>query len=135
MTISSDYLSQAELAFAAYADLTGPVSGHKVALEAAGMTSSQANLFLSTYTALSQYNASNGLSATVFADASGNKYLAIRGTDDGYDLATDVIDIKAEAGISPIAGLDPQVGPAISVLIPDRQCKVAANNNRLRITA
>ena len=94
MTVASNYLFQAELALAAYADLTGPVSRYKVALEAVGMASSQANLFLSTYTVLTQYShPTNGLSATVFADAGGNKYLAIRGTDDGYDLASGVINI------------------------------------------
>ena len=58
------------------------------------MSIDQASRFALNWRVITQYNhPTNGLSATVFADASGNKYLAIRGTDDGYDLATDAIDI------------------------------------------
>ncbi|MDY0014279.1 MAG: hypothetical protein RBS40_15500 [Rhodocyclaceae bacterium] len=90
MAIVSDYLSQAELALAAYADLTGPASGYKTALEAVGVASPQADALLSNYTVVEQYTDSTGLSATVFEDGGGKKYLAIRGTEpEANDLITD----------------------------------------------
>lgn len=97
MTTSAlDIEKESELALAAYADLYFqiPSDTYINRLEAAGFANDQATNFASIYTVVTQYNdPSNGLSATVFADASGNKYLAIRGTDDGYDLLTDAIDV------------------------------------------
>jgi len=97
MSNATDYAKQAELALASYSQLAANISETQYlsALRDSGrgMSAKQAEAFSSTYTVLTQYNTSNGLSATVFADAVGNKYLAIRGTEDGYDLATDAIDI------------------------------------------
>jgi len=62
------------------------------------MALKQAQHFASTYTVVDQYNnPSIGLSATVFADAYGNKHLAIRGTEPASptDLLTGAIDIYA----------------------------------------
>lgn len=57
------------------------------------MSLRQAQNFAATYVVAAQYNDADGLSATVFADAGGNTYLAIRGTDGASDVITDVIDI------------------------------------------
>ncbi len=68
------------------------------------MASSQADLFLSTYTVKEQYNDdSTGLSATVFADASGKKYLAIRGTEpSALDLTADgLLALGLPASLNP----------------------------------
>lgn len=106
MTAIADYLNEAELALAAYAALPLDSSGSDIerALRLAGMSTAQATRFANTYTVATQYNAGNGLSATVFTDAGGNKYLAIRGTDDGYDLATDAFNI----GLLGSTSLQPQ---------------------------
>ncbi|KAB2310384.1 lipase family protein [Betaproteobacteria bacterium SCN2] len=91
--MDQEYFTQAELALAAYANLTTRVSS-KTALVDAGMSDAQAVYFSSTYTVAAQYkDDANGLSATVFSDAAGNTYLAIRGTNDGLDLLTDIVDI------------------------------------------
>jgi pimeloyl-ACP methyl ester carboxylesterase len=97
MTTTTDLLKQAELALAAYSNLApGAPDVLKLVDGGRGLSTPQAQQFAGSvtgYTVVTQYNTSNGLSATVFADAGGNKYLAIRGTEDGYDLATDAIDI------------------------------------------
>lgn len=99
MNTAADYFSQSQLALAAYADLSGPVSTYPAALRAAGMSALQANQFVSSWEVITQYNvSSSGLSATVFQQKingtpTGQKYLTIRGTDDGVDIATDLIDI------------------------------------------
>ncbi|MDP1757024.1 MAG: hypothetical protein Q8L38_06225, partial [Pseudohongiella sp.] len=56
-----------------------------------GMSVSQAEQFSATYRVAAQYtDAGTGLSATVFQDSAGKKYLAIRGTQaSGTDLAAD----------------------------------------------
>ena len=113
MTIANDYARQAELALAAYADLAnGPTE--VLALVDAGMSDAQAQHFAESWRVIAQYNhmsepypvydefgqltgystTSNGLSATVFEDISTQRrYLAIRGTDDLYDVATDLVSI------------------------------------------
>lgn len=54
----------------------------------------QADQFVDLFSVLDQYsNPINGLSATVFSGADGQKYLAIRGTDDFLDLVTDAVHI------------------------------------------
>jgi pimeloyl-ACP methyl ester carboxylesterase len=55
------------------------------------MSTSQAEQFAATYTVAAQYtDPVSGVSATVFADAAGNRYLAIRGTEPtGSDLTAD----------------------------------------------
>lgn len=90
----SDFVTQAELALAAYASLNIGAPNTTL-LEEAGMAVDQAALFAATYSVAAQYtDPATGLSATVFADATGNTYLAIRGTEITLqDLLTDVIDI------------------------------------------
>jgi len=110
----NEYYVQAELAQAAYATLsTGEPSQSE--LLKVGMTFSQAENFASQWRVVAQYNhsetiewidelgithevvTSNGLSATVFENVDGQRYLAARGTEitDLNDIATDVIDIGA----------------------------------------
>lgn len=92
MNTITEYFKQSELALASYANLAIGVPG-KVELIDKGMSDAQATLFAATYSVAAQYIDATGLSATVFADAAGNRYLAIRGTDDVKDLATDIVDI------------------------------------------
>lgn len=120
MTTSEELLTQASLALASYAVLPSSLteSGYIDALRSGDMTLAQATAFAATYSVVTQYNhseelplyddggnltgyttLSNGLSVTVFEklDAAGmptgEKYLAIRGTNDGTDIATDIVDI------------------------------------------
>lgn len=89
---------QAELALAAYASL---VKGEpdKDALKKAGLSDLQADQFRKQYTVIDQFNDASGLSVTVFEDkTSHTRYLAIRGTDDLYDLATDAINVAILGG-------------------------------------
>lgn len=101
MTTIVEQARQAELALAAYASL---VSGDidKKALTDAGISKLQADQFIKQYTVVAQYNATGaaaGLSATVFEDKTTHiRYLAIRGTDDIYDLATDLVDVALLGG-------------------------------------
>ena len=103
----------ANLALAAYADFENgdPAIAR---LTDVGFSESQAKKFADKFTIVAQYTHtetievideitgevtgtvenSNGISATVFEDKeTGQKYLAIRGTDDLEDLITDVVDI------------------------------------------
>lgn len=113
------YFQQAELALAAYSDLNGQMTleAYKVALQqdGNGMTLTQAENFASQWRVVDQYDGMveetyfdefgqehkilnpTGLSATVFENVDGQRYLAIRGTQpsDLNDLITDVIDIGA----------------------------------------
>ncbi|ODU05319.1 MAG: hypothetical protein ABS89_02025 [Thiobacillus sp. SCN 63-1177] len=59
------------------------------------MSTSQATAFVTKWSVVDQYtDPLTGLSATVFQEIStGKRYLAIRGTEDGNDLITDVVDI------------------------------------------
>ena len=58
------------------------------------MSSSQAQRFAETYAVVDFYNSpESGLQAAVFSNASGKKYLAIRGTESPADFLTDAIDI------------------------------------------
>ncbi len=93
MNTISDNFRQAELALAAYASLSiGEPEPED--LKTAGMTAAQAAAFAATYSVVAQYNdPATDLSATVFADTNGAKYLAIRGTDSGIDLVTDIVSI------------------------------------------
>lgn len=86
MSTLNDYFQQAELALAAYAiNLTAGVP-RKGALTDAGMSDAQATQFAATYTVVAQYSDATGVSATVFADATGHTYLAIRGESRGQVL-------------------------------------------------
>ena len=80
---------QAELALAAYATLTtAALSSQGLALGEAGMSARQAEEFARRYpTVVTQFNdTATSFSATVFADASGNLTLAIRGTLEAGDF-------------------------------------------------
>lgn len=110
MSAIQDYFSQAQLALAAYANLQGG-NPNTVALQDGGMSLLQANRFASEWTVVTQFKhsethtyvdetgstivttSSNGLSATVFQDKSGKRYLAVRGTDDLNDVWTDITDV------------------------------------------
>jgi hypothetical protein len=99
MSNVSAYWDQGELSLAAYANLTKGMVGEafKVALTGGGqiLATDQANLFALTYDVVAVHTDSNGLSATVFGrkDGTGEKCLAIRGTNDLDDLLTDLVDI------------------------------------------
>jgi len=107
------YFEQAELALAAYGTFNngGPEQDQLTDID---FSDRQADEFIKKYSVVAQYTHtetievideitgevtgtvenSNGLSVTVFEDkATGQKYLAIRGTDDLEDLITDVVDI------------------------------------------
>ncbi|MBE0613463.1 MAG: hypothetical protein IH604_07350 [Burkholderiales bacterium] len=94
MPAISDYFKQAQLALAAYADLL-PGLANAAELQRAGFSFSQANQYLDNWRVVDQFRDSNsGLSATVFHEIStGRRYLAIRGTNDLLDLATDIISV------------------------------------------
>ena len=91
------YADQAELAFAAYSLLFGGISGDEFlgSLEGAGMSPPAAARFVERWRVLAQEGSGiSGLSVTVFEEtASGIRNLAIRGTDDGIDLVTDLVNI------------------------------------------
>ena len=112
----ADYLKQSELALAAYADLSPGIPVRDALVQGgSGMSFEQATRFSTQWTVVAQYNhtseqypvydevtgdllrydtTTNGLSVTVFQDnATGQKYLAIRGTDDMYDAATDLVSV------------------------------------------
>jgi len=92
-----DLFKYAELAQASYADLfSGSIDNTaQVALQdQSKMTLTQVATFANTYTVIDQYNdPSSGLSVTLFVAAGGQQTVAIRGTTDLLDLATDIIDI------------------------------------------
>lgn len=98
--MTSNNFKQAELALAAYSDLSKDMLlGQYIdALQDSGegLSESQAKEFASTYRVTDRYFDGTGLSATVFAnDATGETFLAIRGTEasDPKDLLTDLIHI------------------------------------------
>ena len=107
----SELKVQAELAFAAYANLsTGKPSQSE--LERAGMSATQAESFASRYRVVAQFTAPIGASATVFADAQGRRYLAIRGTEDLGDYIVDGILA---------AGFPSYINPQFIALLPQVQ--------------
>ena len=107
----SELKVQAELAFAAYANLsTGKPSQSE--LERAGMSATQAESFASRYRVVAQFTAPIGASATVFADAQGRRYLAIRGTEDLGDCIVDGILA---------AGFPSYINPQFIALLPQVQ--------------
>ena len=94
MSTITEYLTQSELALAAYANLGDGIPDTK-ALQDAGMAQKQAEEFASTYTVVAQFtDSATGLSATIFENIeTHSKHLAIRGTNDGLDVLTDYLDI------------------------------------------
>jgi len=83
-----DYFNQAELSFAAYADLErGTPDTQALQGESVGMSAIQAAQFASEWIVVDQYPDASGASATVFQEvATGNRYLAIRGTESPGDF-------------------------------------------------
>lgn len=85
-----NYFTQAELALAAYANLT-TIRPDETALIEAGMSAAQASAFALKWNVVDQYtDIATGVSATVFQAVSGGpKYLAIRGTEGVLDFVVD----------------------------------------------
>ena len=114
-SITEDY-KQAQLSMAAYGlNLLPGMSNanqtisYNLALEGAGFSQKQAEVFISKYSVVDQYtDSSTGLSATVFSDSGGKTYLAIRGSEnpfvDAADWLTNFLDIGAN-GIAINQGL------------------------------
>lgn len=94
MSLVSDLYIQAELALASYSNLTAGISDNPYidALKNGGdgMSDAQASDFASKWTVVDQFNSITGVSATIFQEnATGQKYLAIRGTQDPTDYLAD----------------------------------------------
>jgi hypothetical protein len=94
MPLSPDISTFANFSLAAYASLDSGEPDLK-ALTDAGFSSIQAEVFADTYRVVDIHTEPNGLSATVFEriDGTGERCLAIGGTDDLDDLLTDLVDI------------------------------------------
>ena len=111
-----EYSTYAEIALVAYTNLFTGIAGDEYdrALRSSGSAAPQAQHFASRWRVVDQYNHTsdpypvydetggvvgyqtntNGLSATVFEEVeTGKRCLAIRGTDDRYDLATDAVSV------------------------------------------
>jgi Ca2+-binding RTX toxin-like protein len=107
-TTITNYFEQAQLSLAAYAlglqqgmsGGTDPNSPYVKALTDAGMTATQATDFASTHTVLAQSApTANGFLATLFLDnRTGQKTLAIRGTDNSTGYLTDLVDVAVLGG-------------------------------------
>jgi Ca2+-binding RTX toxin-like protein len=106
-----DCFNGSELSLTAYALLHAGITGEEY-LDAlqdkeVGMTVTQAQDFATHYTVVDQYtDSSSGFSATVFQDAQGKRYVAIRGTQlsDVMDLIEDsALAISGTAGRQIIA--------------------------------
>ncbi|HUW25975.1 MAG TPA: putative Ig domain-containing protein [Gallionella sp.] len=96
MNSITEYFNQSELALAAYANLIPGVDPVPALQDASvGMSATQAATFAATYTVIDQYtDPASGFSATVF-ERSGQRYMAIRGTQPG-----DVLDLIADADLA-----------------------------------
>ena len=95
MSLYSEMFKQAQLALAAYANLSRSGSNAD-ALIGAGLSPTQVIKFEQLWRVVDQYPGPSGLSATVFEEVStGTRYLAIRGTEasDLNDVWTDIVDI------------------------------------------
>lgn len=96
MTTITNYFEQAQLSLAAYAlDLLPGAIGKAGTdkLQAAGMTATQAATFAATYTVVAQsggVGSLTGFSATLFQNQTGQKFLAIRGTDPNLAIGPDL---------------------------------------------
>lgn len=94
MSLIFESYKQAELALAAYSNLTSNMTNaaYKLALRdgGKGMSEAQATAFAGKYTVVTQFNHFTGASATVFQEiATGKRYLAIRGTQGITDFIDD----------------------------------------------
>jgi Ca2+-binding RTX toxin-like protein len=94
MSTTTDYFTQAELALAAYGTFTvGNIVATDLTNGSVGMSASQATHFIEqgwTVVAPTFTDSVTGVSATVFQDSAGMKYLAIRGTGGLADIGTDI---------------------------------------------
>jgi hypothetical protein len=113
---ATEYLTYAELALVAYTNLFTGIAGDEYdrVLRSGGLAGPQAQHFASRWRVVDQYNhtsdpypvhdesggvvgyqtKANGLSATVCEEVgTGKRCLAIRGTDDRYDPATDAFSV------------------------------------------
>lgn len=105
MATITNYFEQVQLSLAAYAlDLQQGMSGSNQTtayidkLVFAGMSQKQAETFADTYTVVDQFtDPFTGFSGTVFADSSGKKYFAVRGTE-APSTASGIIDWLANIG-------------------------------------
>jgi VCBS repeat-containing protein len=107
----TEYLTQSELALAAYANLVAGVPNSAALIEA-GMSDSQAKNFAAHWRVINQYNGQvqdsyyddfgqlvtclvqTGLSVTLFEEVgTGKQVVAVRGTQDATDWVTNIIDI------------------------------------------
>src|SRR6059058_2271741 len=86
----TDLSRYAQLSEAAYADLSAGNPDPK-ALRLGGMALEEANGFAAEYLVIDRYSDGTGVSATIFQDLAGKRYLAIRGTNDPIDAAADFI--------------------------------------------
>lgn len=100
MSAVSEYYLQAELSLAAYSNLFNGITGQQYenALKDAGkgMSAAQATDFATKYTVVQQFtDPITGVSATVFQEIStGNRYVAIRGTEGLTDYLADYVIIN-----------------------------------------
>ena len=94
MTPISEHFRHAELAQASYASLV-PGAIDVPLLQGAGFAEIQARHFADEFVVIDQMDDSmSGLSATIFEErTTGTRCLAIRGTNDGIDLVTDLVNI------------------------------------------
>ncbi len=93
-----NFFIQAELALAAYANLT-TTRPDEAALVDAGMSGTQAAQFAADWQVVNQYTDPwSGFSATLF-EKEGQRYLAIRGTNDPIDLLADA-DLALFSGVA-----------------------------------
>ena len=91
MSQLNELATQANLAFAAYANLSIGIPDKQALLDVK-MTDSQAADFVSKWTVAAQYTDASGAAATVFQEnATGKKYLAIRGSESPGDFNADYI--------------------------------------------
>ncbi|MEO8674227.1 MAG: calcium-binding protein [Casimicrobiaceae bacterium] len=99
----------AQFAEAAYANLV-PGAPDAVALRFAGMSGTEADEFAARNLVVDRYADGTGLSATIFQDLSGDRYLAIRGTDDLSDVTVDYILTRLPPSLNPqFAALQRQI--------------------------
>jgi hypothetical protein len=100
MNSTVTYFEQAELALAAYSNLTQGMTdaAYKLALigDGNGMSSAQASAFAAKWSVVAQSeDPLTDLSATVFQEvATGKRYLAIRGTEGVLDYVADYVIIN-----------------------------------------
>ncbi len=102
MSTTTTLLTYGETALAAYATSLQSATSNRGAYVIAGMSTSEAARFDDTWQVLSQSPTSlDGFSAVLLQHRqSGEKVLAIRGTNDPADLITDILDIALIGNIA-----------------------------------